>query len=594
MAGSRIARRRRRTARTTETSPSTRSPATTPSPPEDPDAVARLAEAHPVPGPGTEPTRIRRLQGDHGDRGDRGTDGGPGAPGGPDLAAALRQQRARATGRSRADVDQEAAQEGAQRAHGEALLTSSGQRATAEAQQFGLGGGVDHQRIGATVTRNRALGATGFEELLAGRRARTEAMTPVSGATPALDDHQGGLADREARLAELGELRTEASRRRDGLAAVLAGARQTAAEAVAVASWDQGALDQLASAASAALAGLRVSSLETPEQVEAGLGAVQAAIMPLLERAREDIAWMERLQPRTETEIREGVEEFRTTGSTDVMNSAMCQLWQNILSLGPAIPRDGVLVEAKFDGLSSEIDRKTSFDPGRATAALTSGTPRQKADLVEQLQKRASTKRSITEVLKVGYDTKKLLTIVNRLASVDGLATAMAHTTPDDLDQITQRCRDTKVLLRIYRAAKLDGARVVKWLVTSARHDAADLDAYLARGGRAWLDETCGPPALPAGVTKEDIVRDAQPKEGSARPPTNGFAGNRRFTNQGKLPDMLLPARTAENKAITYREYDVQRYRPGVDRGSRRFVKGSDGRFYYTDDHYQTFRKFAP
>ncbi len=38
-----------------------------------------------------------------------------------------------------------------------------------------------------------------------------------------------------------------------------------------------------------------------------------------------------------------------------------------------------------------------------------------------------------------------------------------------------------------------------------------------------------------------------------------------------------------------YREYTVKT--PGRrDRGARRIIAGSDGEFYYTDDHYNTFR----
>jgi ribonuclease T1 len=39
-----------------------------------------------------------------------------------------------------------------------------------------------------------------------------------------------------------------------------------------------------------------------------------------------------------------------------------------------------------------------------------------------------------------------------------------------------------------------------------------------------------------------------------------------------------------------YREYTVKT--PGLrDRGPRRIVAGRDGEYYYTDDHYRTFRR---
>ena len=39
-----------------------------------------------------------------------------------------------------------------------------------------------------------------------------------------------------------------------------------------------------------------------------------------------------------------------------------------------------------------------------------------------------------------------------------------------------------------------------------------------------------------------------------------------------------------------YREYTVRT--PGArDRGARRIIAGRDGEYYYTDDHYRTFRR---
>ncbi|MCI3952775.1 MAG: ribonuclease [Burkholderiales bacterium] len=42
-----------------------------------------------------------------------------------------------------------------------------------------------------------------------------------------------------------------------------------------------------------------------------------------------------------------------------------------------------------------------------------------------------------------------------------------------------------------------------------------------------------------------------------------------------------------------YREYTVPT--PGLKyRGARRIVAGRDGEYYYTDDHYQSFRRITP
>lgn len=47
-----------------------------------------------------------------------------------------------------------------------------------------------------------------------------------------------------------------------------------------------------------------------------------------------------------------------------------------------------------------------------------------------------------------------------------------------------------------------------------------------------------------------------------------------------------LPSTDAAGNLITYREFDVNNYVPGQNRGVERFVVGSDGSIYYTDSHY--------
>jgi ribonuclease T1 len=50
--------------------------------------------------------------------------------------------------------------------------------------------------------------------------------------------------------------------------------------------------------------------------------------------------------------------------------------------------------------------------------------------------------------------------------------------------------------------------------------------------------------------------------------------------------EMLLPMK----RQGYYREYTVRT--PGTrDRGARRIVAGSSGEYYYTDDHYRSFRR---
>ena len=63
--------------------------------------------------------------------------------------------------------------------------------------------------------------------------------------------------------------------------------------------------------------------------------------------------------------------------------------------------------------------------------------------------------------------------------------------------------------------------------------------------------------------------------------PPSGYKGGKTFQNA----DNKLPTNT------TYREYDINPYVKGQNRGSERIVVGNNGRVYYTNDHYGSFTK---
>ena len=75
-------------------------------------------------------------------------------------------------------------------------------------------------------------------------------------------------------------------------------------------------------------------------------------------------------------------------------------------------------------------------------------------------------------------------------------------------------------------------------------------------------------------------------KTGSVPP---GYKGGRTFKNDGRGGGQRLPQKDASGNAISYTEYDVNPYQKGVNRGTERLVRGSDGKSYYTNDHYKTF-----
>ncbi|HJW44154.1 MAG TPA: ribonuclease domain-containing protein [Geothrix sp.] len=122
--------------------------------------------------------------------------------------------------------------------------------------------------------------------------------------------------------------------------------------------------------------------------------------------------------------------------------------------------------------------------------------------------------------------------------------------------------------------------------------------AHLASGlvGLALLlPVACGPEpaAPPAPAQVQAAPQDPIPaharetlsyirKHGYAPP---GFVGGRVFGNyEGQLPRY-----DARRKRIEYREWDVRARAEGRNRGAERLVTGSDGRAWYTADHYRTF-----
>jgi len=83
-------------------------------------------------------------------------------------------------------------------------------------------------------------------------------------------------------------------------------------------------------------------------------------------------------------------------------------------------------------------------------------------------------------------------------------------------------------------------------------------------------------------VLEQILAHDAPPPE---------TVGGREYRNLGLEDGEVLPRTDPRGRPIRYREWDVNRKVPGRNRGAERIVTGSDGRAYYTDDHYATFRR---
>jgi RHS repeat-associated protein len=63
------------------------------------------------------------------------------------------------------------------------------------------------------------------------------------------------------------------------------------------------------------------------------------------------------------------------------------------------------------------------------------------------------------------------------------------------------------------------------------------------------------------------------------------------YQNDGREGSQVLPPRDAEGNPIHYTEHTVNPREPGKNLDGKRFVEGTDGRIYYTDDHYRTLHE---
>ena len=80
----------------------------------------------------------------------------------------------------------------------------------------------------------------------------------------------------------------------------------------------------------------------------------------------------------------------------------------------------------------------------------------------------------------------------------------------------------------------------------------------------------------------KDIANQVKAKNGA---PPQGYKGGKVYQNQPKGNAQKLP------EGINYKEYDINPYVKGQNRGTERIVIGDDGSVWYTNDHYKTFTK---
>ncbi|MCM2249979.1 MAG: hypothetical protein NDI58_05365 [Geothrix sp.] len=132
---------------------------------------------------------------------------------------------------------------------------------------------------------------------------------------------------------------------------------------------------------------------------------------------------------------------------------------------------------------------------------------------------------------------------------------------------------------------------MTRWQRTLA-HLAGGLVALVALLAPVACGPETPPPAAPQALA-EVAPKDPVPvharttlayiQQHRYAPP--GHLGGRVFGNY----EGLLPRYNDRRKRIEYREWDVHPRAEGRTRGAERLVTGSDGRAWYTPDHYRTF-----
>lgn len=65
----------------------------------------------------------------------------------------------------------------------------------------------------------------------------------------------------------------------------------------------------------------------------------------------------------------------------------------------------------------------------------------------------------------------------------------------------------------------------------------------------------------------------------------DGYVGGRKFGNYEKL----LPQKDENGRKINYQEWDVNPKQEGKNRGAERLITGSNGKAYFTKNHYKSF-----
>jgi ribonuclease T1 len=124
----------------------------------------------------------------------------------------------------------------------------------------------------------------------------------------------------------------------------------------------------------------------------------------------------------------------------------------------------------------------------------------------------------------------------------------------------------------------------------SAATSAAVAAVDAAVGSFNGAPSPTGRRAAPAAALEAKATTVLRSLDDTGKPP-KGFAAGRTFVNDGRGGAAVLPRADVHARAVTYREFDLNPYRPGSRNGTQRLVMSSDGSVFYTGDNFVTWSR---
>lgn len=142
---------------------------------------------------------------------------------------------------------------------------------------------------------------------------------------------------------------------------------------------------------------------------------------------------------------------------------------------------------------------------------------------------------------------------------------------------------------------KSDGSvsdEITAFLITDDINDVGEVITQEAGAGNIIIGAAI---AIGAGKLKKlkKLARWVKTKANKGKRIPGTADGGKTFKNDGRNGQPKLPEKDANGNPITYTKYDINKApQHGATRGNERMIVGSDGKTYYTRNHYDGFVEF--